>query len=147
MFSIENLKGGITQELDKLFSDLSQVYCIYITAEERYSEYADADNKRCVLLHNKPFGSVQDAKQFANAFFDKNIDKDFIKKAKELIIDWDNNEVGGFVLTILEARKAVYGFDIGTIADYIREKTFADYSVVSEMPTIEQLLSEINLIL
>lgn len=147
MFSIENLKGGIAQELDKLFSDLSQVCCIFLTAEERYSDYEDAENKRCVLLHNKPFDSVQDAKEFANAFFDKNIDKDFIKKAKELIIDWGNNDFGGFVLTILKARNAVYGFEIGTIADYIREKTFADYSVVGENPTIEQLLSEINLIL
>lgn len=146
MFSIENLQADITQGLGNLFSDLSQFYCIFLTSEERYSEYEDAENKRCVLLHNKPFSSVQDAKQFANAFFDKNINESFVKKCKGLIATWDNDKFGGFILTISKYRKTVYGFNIGTIADYIRAKTFADYSSVDETPTIEQLLSEINLI-
>lgn len=145
MFSIKNLNQSISKELSNLFADLDKRYCVFVSSEDRHSQWEPSENHRCALFVDKAFDSLQDAQQFVNDFFDRNIDKDFIKKAKQEFVNYAEYKNAGVLLTS-KKDTTFYYLSVSTVGRYIGGFNPYYNEDEDENPTIEQLLSEINLI-
>lgn len=147
MFSIENLKQSISQELSNLFEELDKKYCVFLSSQEVRSQWEPAENQRCTLFIDKAFDSLQDAQQFVNDFFDRNIDKDFIKKAKQQFVEYLEYKNAGVFLTS-KGKYTFYYLSINTLGRYIGgfNPYYNEDESIDPSPSIENFLSEIDLV-